>query len=262
MRTEKELTRQTNRLRQYAYSITPSLSFRLGTYLHFVRAGHATPDAIAAIVHDPTALKAFKAGLKAQGLDGRVLNRAAQLVADLPQIPIDQAVIDAIITTTHQRDEAKIAHAAALADLAAALDHPDFSTTARRWRTVPCWNNTAIGAFIVACSNTLDSINQDDFSAALGVNAVSHQSGDRDSTGKIIRKGYSPARRYSYMWAFTMTAHPGNQIYDYYHAHGGLGHCSIWQLRNKLARILWGKARDASLDTAIPAASADQTPDD
>jgi hypothetical protein len=97
----------------------------------------------------------------------------------------------------------------------------------------------------------------DEFKAAVGANPLTNTSGGQKKT-RIARKGYKPARTKLHVWTMTLlnprTA--PNPVYDYFH---GADNRSVYSARNKLARVLWGIARDMTLDAPPLVPAADDT---
>src|SRR5690606_17661957 len=114
----------------------------------------------------------------------------------------------------------------------------------RRWRTIPNSNDVQLAALHVATHAQVLDMTKDEFRAAVGVNPRTSISGDIDRT-RQSRKGYRPARTAMYMWTLNLCSPNSapNPVRDYYSAEGR----SFAAARNKLARVLWGVARNPHL---------------
>ncbi len=248
-RLVKENTRTQNRLHVLAHSLFPAFAGS-PTWARAVRHGAVTPaqvKALAALEPPP-----------GDYADGRTRRYLAALAADLPDIETDPAVEAAILDLiAHQRliDEQL---AVVMANIRSAIEAPTFAAVTRRWRTLHGANDLAIAALHVATLGRTLELDKDEFRAAVGINPRTSISGSGDRT-RASRGGYQPVRPALHMWAFSMISPkaPENAVRAYYEAVEARPFAAA---KNKLARVLWGVARNPKLDQIFATSEGEAAP--
>jgi hypothetical protein len=236
-RLTKETTRAKNRLAALAYSLYPSFS-KSETWLRAARTGFISPLAVLELAQRLTAGEPFPLYP-----DGNAKRYLYAIAADLAPLPANPAIVHAIreIIRHHDSTEAQREHIESI--IAHLIEQPPFAVVTRRWKTLPGFNVVWAAALHVAANGRTIELKKDEFVAAVGSNPLTHESGSGEKT-KTTRKGYRPARAALYMWTLAALGAdfaPVRAAYD--------KHTSIYPARTKLARVLWGVARDASLDS-------------
>jgi hypothetical protein len=245
-RLVKERTRVKNRLNIHAYSMFPAFAGS-ETWLRAARHGAITPvdiiELAAAIADAPFG----------DYTDGRVRKPLLRLAADLPNIDADAEIRAVCAELIASMDQAESKIAASEARIAAATLEEPFATVSKRWyAAMPMITPLLVAALHVATYGQVINFTRNEFCAAVGTSPKTSISGDGDST-RSSRKGYRPVRGMLHMYAFGLLSPsaPPNPIRAY-HREGKFA-----ATRNKLARILWGVARDERLDEQVAAALLD-----
>lgn len=236
-------TRLSNRFRQLAYSIWPSLGARPGTYQRAVAAGAVTPAELRRL------LAALEAG--APWIDqyptGRETRHLRGLVADLPPpdlgIPtdhLDETIRETVAAlgeadTRKQQLDAKIAHT---------LESEPIHTLSRLWSSVPESSDNEIAAILAACNCAPADYTENALSRACRCAMI------RSSSGKVVstkrdKRGSKLAQAALHTWCIRLhkkAARP-NPVADYADRLRARGHKFVMQAaRNKLLAILRGIA--------------------
>lgn len=226
-RAEKEVTRNTNRLRAYAYAINPAFSHRWKTYEYCLKNGAIT-------------VRQCEELLLKTKMHGNRRHAIEQMLENPPPIEEEPEIVKMIEEAWQTREKKTQERDEAEKEIEEALK--PFSTWCKRWAHMPGGHIGAYAAVIISTGASIEEMTQDEFVAACGVNAVTKSSGKRDKTGRIIRTGYAPARRYLYVWAMTLMKPnmPPNPVTKW----AMDKQRTVWQVRTKLARVLYGMARD------------------
>jgi hypothetical protein len=241
-RAERDRVRLQNRLTVMSRSIAPvadqmflsfSLALRSGlkSLLDFQRYSQTPPRQRKALT--PNATPGERTAI-------------SRLVNKMPPIPFDETTIDIMIDLLDQWDKTQDIKQHHKAHLTAIVTAPPLSHITHRWQTMPGWNIQWIAALHVATHGEADRITKDQFRAAVGVAPATAITGESDKT-RLIKKGYRPARKAMFLWTLGLlspTAKP-NSVRSYFESSTNR---SIGAAKNKLARVLWGRANDASLD--------------
>lgn len=245
-RLTKDQTRQKGRRSVLAYSLSPSFA-ESETYYRALTYGAVTFDELRALCNHP------------DYEDGRTRRPLERLIAALPDVTPNPTTVTEIRHVSAQIAALEPQIEAVKAEIAAIIDMPPFAPVTRRWRTIKTASDVTLAALHVASRGRVLEMTIDEFKAAVGANPLTNTSGDQKKT-KIARKGYKPARVLLHLWTIRLLSptHTPNPVFDYFH---GANNRSVFHARTKLARVLWGIARDASLDAAPldPAAAPDQS---
>ncbi len=234
-RLTKERTRTLNRLNVLAHSLWPGLP-KSDTWLRAAKHGAISPAQVKALAAQNPPHEAYARGHARSPL--------IKLAANLPDIDGDPAIIHSTQEHIAHLDMLKLQIETNLATIADLIEHPPFALVTSRWRTLPASSDIYIAAIHVATYGRALEFDKDEFRAALGVTPKTSISGDIDRT-YAARKGFRPARAAVHMWAVALTSPTvaANAVRAYYQAKER----TFPAARNKLARVLWGVARDPSL---------------
>ncbi len=235
LRLTKERTRTLNRLNVLSHGLWPSFAGS-STWLRAARAGAIDPAQVIALASDRANLpKALYRGNAALRLEG--------LASDIPPLQGDKHVMQAIADQIAALDRVDIDVADNLAMITAIIEAPPFADVTRRWRTLPGSGTFYLAAIHVASHGRVLEFSKDEFRAACGVTPTTSISGEADRT-RNTNRGYRAARVALHLWTLALLSPsvPETAIRTYFQA----GH-SMAAAKNKLARVLWGRARDESL---------------
>jgi hypothetical protein len=238
-RAIKDQTRATNRLRQLAHHIWPSLSQHIETYLRAVSVNAVTPCELHALA--ASFQTAAHADLPAPYQDGRsrapLLKLVATLPADLDAPLMFNVIIPAI--AKERRDAAEKIHFYE-GLLSAVIVESHLRDVTRSWKSVPRCSLTAIASLHAAAHCNASSMDGDQLRGAIGFHPQRHQSGSQDTSSQALR-GYRPARGALHLWTMQLLAStaPPNPIRDYWQQKKAEGHKYAFQAaRGKLTRVL------------------------
>lgn len=239
-RLTKEKTRAKNRLNIHAYSMFPSFAGS-AAWLRAARNGAVTPAEVIVLAEN---VRQFPSG---DYIDGRIRNPLLRLADNLPDVDADREVRsicnELIVTLDAIVDETK---SSKLRILDATLEEP-FSLVSRRWyATMPGISPVLVAALHVATYGQAIKFNRNEFCAAVGTSPKTSASGDDDKT-QMNRKGYRPVRGLLHMYAVFLIS-PNAAPNRIRAVHQQLKFPST---RNKLARMLWGIARDETINPSV-----------
>lgn len=231
----KESTRLKNRLNVHAHSLYPSFAGS-NTWLRALQHGAASPRQ----------LREF-AALETPYADGRMTYALRKLTADLPDIDGDPATIDAAYDLANQLALVTARADALEAEIERLISAPPFATVTRRWRTLPAAGTITLAALHVATHGLVQEFTKDEFTSAVGVSPTTSTSGAGDRT-RTTARGYRPIKTLLHLWAMALLSPnmPENPVRTYYQQRER----PFAAARTKLARVLWGVARNAALDKA------------
>ncbi len=256
-RMTRENTRALNRLDKLAHGIFPILAQKLEAYTRCIRAGYADPQALKHLINSPDEARAIYP-------DGRARRHIVSLAEYLPEgLRADPEILEAIHEQVRNLDNLQPAIAANLAVIQRLILHPQLATITRRWMTITGWSSIYLAALHVATHGRALDMTKPEFQAACGVAPLTSISGDGDRT-RNTRKGYRPVKWSVHLWAAFMCSPKAapNPIRTYYQrreatvphkvtTRGGkrkIVNQNFGAAKNKLARVLWGTARNARLD--------------
>ncbi len=231
-RLTRDLVRQKTRRSVLAYSLSPRFA-ESETYYRALSHGAVTPEELRALLETD----AYS--------DKRASRHLVKLIDGLPNTEPPAAIVMELRHVSLQLAalEHEIDNVEAL--ITDAIDAPPFGEVTRRWRTLPASNDVTLAALHVAARGRTTELTVDEFKASVGANPIANTSGDQKKT-RMARKGYKPARYRLHMWT-TLLLNPvnaPNAVYIYFH---GAENRNVYAARNKLARVLWGVARDPNL---------------
>ncbi len=246
-RMTKTRTRTLNQLDALAHGLWPALAQHKALWLRAARAGAITPQQIIALARrqDLKTVPGYE-----HHLTRRALQRLAALLPDDVTPPQDTVRQVEDLLAQHDALTAQLQENAAAITRAVTL--PPFDEVTARWRTVPYavprqgeypGQLLGIATLHVATRAHAQDYTKDQFKAALGAHPRTRQSGD-SVTRDRHKKGYRPAMTTLYTWTMRLIrpAAVSNPVRDYYNA--TTTRYRMQAAVNKLARILWGVARD------------------
>ena len=233
VRLSRDYVRQQLRRSVLAYSINP-LFAESETYYTALSLDAVTPGELRALAKTDAYA------------DGRRRHHLVKLVRDLPDIEPNPTVVAELRHVALQISTLEQELETVEAAITAIIDAPPFAEVTRRWRILPNGDDVTLASLHVAVHGETLSMTIDEFKASVGANPITNTSGQRKKT-KMSRKGFKPARTKLHFWTMTLLNPKNcpNPVYDYYH---GREKRNIFAARNKLARVLWGVAKDVSLD--------------
>lgn len=252
IRTDKETVRTTNRLRQMAHSIWPSLSKHLGPYLVAIQTADAiTPAELRslarrlAIIRDEKPAKGERR-VYPYGYEEPATRTALHNLVETLPLWLDWTPLRPVIQRESfiiREQEARQEDAERLIIKALQTEH--FAQVADLWLTVPGAGHIAIASILAACHGDPTSISLRQFKASLGSHPRLSQSGETEESS-AARQGFKPAKKYLYLWTMALlnpdVAPANNPIRATFDDRRGEEH-AIRRARAKLCAILHGIAR-------------------
>lgn len=238
----KQRTRTLNQLDQLAHSLWPALAQKRDVWLKCAAAGAITPDEIRQLAAaPPDAFRHHRA-------HAALLALAEQLPPGLPARPTTRAAAADLVTLLDDLNAQLTDSANRITETV--LQEP-YATITQRWMTIPYavprtgipGNLVTIATLHVATRGHVLDFSIDQFKAAVGAHPKTRQSGDR-ITHERVKRGYRPAMMALRMWTMNLIRPNAidNPVKRYhqalrtpYRTQAAVG---------KLARILWGVARD------------------
>jgi|GEM_PF-2495052 hypothetical protein len=238
-RIDRDRVRLINRLKVLARSIAPILDQRIDSYLTAIRFGIVTPQhfrALAALTPKDRRSLSIPSGTRANIM--YIANR-------IPPIDPDETTATAIIDLAAALEKLDQDQSRESGHITALIDTPPLADITHRWRTVYGAKDTWLAALHIATRGQATTITKDEFRAAVGVAPSTAITGEDDST-RLTKKGYRPARAAMHLWTLVCLSPNAqdNAIARYFHASDKR---SLGAAKNKLARVLWGVARDPKL---------------
>lgn len=244
-RLTKQRTRALNQLDQLGHSMWPALVQKKDAWLRACSVGAITPDEVRDLAADADQHPAYKHGATRKAL--RTL--ADRLPPGIPARDSTRLAVQELVALV----AALSAQIAANSELVTvAVLAPPYEEVTRRWMTVPYavpqygelpGNLLSLAALHVATRGHVLTFSIDEFKAAVGAHPKTRQSGDSITRDKV-KKGYRPAMTALRMWTLTLIS-PKTRDNPVRRYHARLKTPYRTQAAvNKLARILWGVARD------------------
>jgi transposase len=244
-RTTRSSVRLQNQVDALAFSLWPAITEKKDTWLRAAHAGYITPQEVRALssmdesdrrqVQHPDGSRAYP--------NGQADYHLHKLAARLPDHEGSPAVRSGLSRLLAQIWQLERNLAGLLVSIEDAAQQPPFGEITRRWMTVPNATLYACAALHVATRGRALTYDKNQFRAAVGGQPKRRESGD-SVTYDHTKAGYSPSVTALFMWAqrlLTQDARP-NPVSDYFDAVTTPHRMPA--AVNKLARILWGIARD------------------
>lgn len=235
VRLRKERGRIKNRLNILSASIWPSLPASQ-TYHRAAALGYITPAQIIALINSDNPPPPYN--------DRRALRHLRALAEHIPPITVPHAISTAIRNLHQQLETIEHQEQTSLNAILQIIESEPLGTITRRWKHLASYSPIYAAAIHVATHGQTLTLTKDEFKASVGTSPLTNTSGDGTRT-RTTPRGYTPAKQAMYLWTMNLIkpSDRPNAVRDYYNN----GH-NIYAARTKLARILWGMARDPSLD--------------
>lgn len=244
-RLTKQRTRTLNQLDQLGHSMWPALVQKKTVWLRACAIGAITPDELRALAADAAQHPAYQNGRARQAL--RTL--ADMLPPGIPARDSTRLAVQELVTLIADLT-AQIA--ANSNSVTTAVLAPPYEEITRRWMTIPYaipqagdlpGNLLSLAALHVATRGRILTFSIDEFKAAVGAHPKTRQSGNTITRDRV-KKGYRPAMTALRMWTLTLIS-PKTRDNPVRRYHARLKTPYRTQAAvSKLARILWGVARD------------------
>ncbi len=242
-RATKDAVRATNRLKQLAYNVWPSLADAPNTYLRAIKAGYTTPSQLhelaASFATTPTAKLPIQ--YAAASARAALLRLIKTLPPDLPTPPSYDYLVTTLaqsLSTAQAQQDELIKHLETL------IHEPSIAKTTTLWQTVPSASTLAIAALHAAAHCQAHLMPPNQLRSVVGFHPQRNQSGSSSITAQTL-KGYRPARAALHLWTMILLREqaPPNPIRSYFQARKAEGYTYAFQAaRGKLVRVLAGIA--------------------